>query len=207
MYAQAIPRPMVRTADLVARISPALDQTAGAAPGHALRTCVLVMRLAEAIGIGDRDRASLFYAALLHEASNARDLVRKVGLSAEVESAITALGERWDGRGAPYRLAGEAIPIFGRLLAVCHALDATAAIRGPQHAMQMIHARSGSWYDPALTDVLLALCSHGLLAEAAATEREGTVGDLEPNWLARLAGAEEASDLSSAAASPRHRQP
>jgi HD-GYP domain-containing protein (c-di-GMP phosphodiesterase class II) len=164
---------------------------------------MLAMRLAEALGIGDRERSSLFYAALLHEADGRADLVRQAGLSSEVESGIAAIHERWDGRGSPYRLSGEAIPLLGRILAVCHELDAASAGGGAQRAMETIHAGSGSAYDPALTDVLLALCSHGLLAEAADPERYRTISDLEPNWLARMADADEAQRFMALAASMR----
>jgi response regulator RpfG family c-di-GMP phosphodiesterase len=55
-------------ADLLIELAPTLDELAGQPTGHALRTCYIAMRLAEALGVGDRDRLGLFYAALLHDA-------------------------------------------------------------------------------------------------------------------------------------------
>ena len=69
----AYPRHSTRVADLMLEMTPTLDELAGHAPGHAVRTCYLAMRLAEAMGISDRDRFGLFYAALLHDAGSVAD--------------------------------------------------------------------------------------------------------------------------------------
>lgn len=63
----------MRTADLIVAFSSQLDEAAGRTPGHATRTCFLAMRLAEAVEMPDRDRAALFYAALLHDAGDVAD--------------------------------------------------------------------------------------------------------------------------------------
>lgn len=57
----------IPVAEVVSALSFALDLTEDAVPGHALRTCLLGMRLATAIGLGDADRSSLFYALLLKD--------------------------------------------------------------------------------------------------------------------------------------------
>ena len=66
----AYPGQATRVANLLLELVPTLDELAGREPGHAVRTCYLAMRLAEAMGIGDRDRLGLFYAALLHDAGS-----------------------------------------------------------------------------------------------------------------------------------------
>lgn len=43
--------------------------------------------------------------------------------------------ERWDGRGYPHQLAGEAIPLMARILAVADAFDAMTSSRPYRHAM------------------------------------------------------------------------
>lgn len=70
----AYPRHAVPVADLLLEMTPTLDELAGHEPGHAVRTCLLAMRLAEAIGTPDRDRLGLFYAALLHDAGSVSDV-------------------------------------------------------------------------------------------------------------------------------------
>lgn len=70
--------------------------------------------------------------------------------------------ERYDGRGYPAGLAGEAIPIGARVLAVADALDAMLSRRAYRSALSMLKTKrelrshSGTQFDPAVVDVLLA---------------------------------------------------
>ncbi len=82
------PRPEVSpdsgipVAEIVSALSFALDLTEDAVPGHALRTCLLGMNLAHAIGLGDRQKSDLFYALLLKDvgcSSNAARLCQIMG--------------------------------------------------------------------------------------------------------------------------------
>ena len=70
---QADPGHAARMADLLLELAPTLDGLAGHEAGHAVRTCFLAMRLAEAMSISDRDRLALFYASLLHDAGSVAD--------------------------------------------------------------------------------------------------------------------------------------
>ena len=54
--------------DIVAALTRALDITEGQPPGHAQRTCLIGMRLAQRWGLGGDERSSLFYALLLKDA-------------------------------------------------------------------------------------------------------------------------------------------
>ncbi|MBI2723945.1 MAG: HD domain-containing protein [Chloroflexi bacterium] len=56
-------------------------------------------------------------------------LLERSGLDDTVVSTIAAHHERWDGRGYPAGLAGEAIPHLARLLAVCDAYVAMRSFR------------------------------------------------------------------------------
>lgn len=70
--------------------------------------------------------------------------------------------ERWDGRGYPDGLAGEAIPISARLMALADVYDALISERVYKPAMPFPKARDiiaegrGSHFDPDVTDVFLA---------------------------------------------------
>jgi HD-GYP domain-containing protein (c-di-GMP phosphodiesterase class II) len=119
----------------------------------------------------------------------------RAGFGPEVAVTVMALHERWDGRGLPMALAGEAIPIFARIVAPADGLDLAISEEGMQAAMTTIHARSATWYDPEVTAVLLALCANGLLSELGAEDLESTVRDLEPNWLARFADTDDADRI------------
>jgi response regulator RpfG family c-di-GMP phosphodiesterase len=234
----AYPGHATRVADLLLEMAPTLDGLAGHPAGHAVRTCYLTMRLAEAMGIGDRDRLGLFYASLLHDAGSVADadprsarpaMVRRLmplphgndderrtaehlrvrrgaqfatraGFGAEVAVTVMALHERWDGRGLPMGLSGEAIPLFARIVALADALDLAVSHDGPRAAVTTIHARSGTWYDPEIAAVLLALCANGLLDELDVDDLPLATIDLEPSWLVRLADVKDADRIRNALA-------
>ncbi len=54
-------------AQLVAALSTALDLTEGQPENHAVRSCLIAMRIADEIGLSAADRAALFYATLLKD--------------------------------------------------------------------------------------------------------------------------------------------
>ncbi|GHV76344.1 two-component system response regulator [Spirochaetia bacterium] len=64
--------------------------------------------------------------------------------------------ERWDGTGYPYGLAGETIPLEGRLMAIADVYDALVSVRpykAPlphEQAVQIIAEGTGTRFDPGL---------------------------------------------------------
>lgn len=73
--------------------------------------------------------------------------------------------ERWDGTGYPEGLAGEAIPIEARIVAVADVYDALRSNRpykgpfAPERARQIIEEGRGSHFDPKVVDAFLARIS------------------------------------------------
>ena len=71
--------------------------------------------------------------------------------------------ERWDGGGYPSRLAGEEIPIEGRICAICDVFDALLSERPYKEAwpledvIEEIRRESGHHFDPRLVDLFLPL--------------------------------------------------
>lgn len=68
--------------DIVSALSFALDLTEGAMPGHAVRTCLLGMRIAEALVLSSDEKSDLYYALLLKDvgcSSNAAHLSEILG--------------------------------------------------------------------------------------------------------------------------------
>ncbi len=63
-----MPEVRVRSADILSALSYALDLVEGQPVGHAVRTCLLSMRIAERIGLTEDQRADLYFAALLKDA-------------------------------------------------------------------------------------------------------------------------------------------
>jgi HD-GYP domain-containing protein (c-di-GMP phosphodiesterase class II) len=56
-----------RLSEILSALSCALDITEGQAPGHAVRTCLIGMQVAERVGLPLEDRGPLFYALLLKD--------------------------------------------------------------------------------------------------------------------------------------------
>ena len=69
--------------------------------------------------------------------------------------------ERWDGTGYPNGLSGDAIPLPGRIAAVCDVFDALITKRSYKHAWTVADARAeieaqrGRHFDPKVADALL----------------------------------------------------
>ncbi len=72
----------ISLSEVISALSFALDLTEGAVWGHALRSCLLGMRIADEIGLADEKRSSLYFALLLKDvgcSSNASRMCEIVG--------------------------------------------------------------------------------------------------------------------------------
>ncbi len=58
----------IRLSEVIGALSYALDLTEGEPPGHAVRSCLIGMRLAQELRLGPEERSDLFYALLLKDA-------------------------------------------------------------------------------------------------------------------------------------------
>lgn len=80
--------------ELISALTFALDLTEGALPGHGVRCCLLGMRLADAVGVPERDRTALYYTLLLKDvgcSSNAARMTQIVGGDDRVVKSIAKL--------------------------------------------------------------------------------------------------------------------
>jgi len=83
--------------------------------------------------------------------------------SAKVAPIIRYHHERWDGAGYVEGLAGEAIPLLARVVSVVDAFDAMASDRPyrralpPERVMEEFRSGAGRQWDPAITEVFVAL--------------------------------------------------
>ncbi|MEZ6854456.1 response regulator [Halodesulfovibrio aestuarii] len=82
-------------------------------------------------------------------------------LSTAREIALTH-HEKWDGTGYPYGLAGEDIPLSGRVVAIADVFDALTSERpyksawSVEDAVALIHEDAGKHFDPDLVTVFLS---------------------------------------------------
>ena len=156
-------------------------------PGEAVRTLVggvgrgqgLPRRarlLAEALG----DSRSL----VSHCEVGAR-LATRLGLGDGVVDALAHAYERWDGRGLPDGLAGEAIPAAVRVVVVARDAVLWQRLAGAGAALEVLARRRGRAYDPAVVDAMrtigmpdaadLSVWADVLAAEPAPVRRVGAV--------------------------------
>src|SRR5215218_4425183 len=70
----------ISLSEVLSALSCALDLTEGAAAGHTMRTCLIGMRLAEAIGLDVGQRSALYYALLLKDAGCSSNAGRMAAL-------------------------------------------------------------------------------------------------------------------------------
>jgi len=91
----------------------------------------------------------------------------------DISGWVLAHHERVDGGGYPHGLAGDAIPLEARILAVADAYEAMTADRpyrtalGHDAAREELMAGAGTQFDPAVVDAFLA-------ALAPSSRRRGT---------------------------------
>jgi HD-GYP domain-containing protein (c-di-GMP phosphodiesterase class II) len=80
----------ITLSEMLAALSFALDLTEGAVPGHALRSCLLGLRLADEIQLPAHQRPSLFYALLLKDIGCSSNAARMCAIVGGDDRAIKA---------------------------------------------------------------------------------------------------------------------
>ncbi|MDD2654808.1 MAG: diguanylate cyclase, partial [Candidatus Omnitrophica bacterium] len=93
----------------------------------------------------------------------AADILRPIQFLQDIIPSILYHHERWDGKGYPFGLKGEEIPIGARIVAISdvyHALISDRPYRpafSKAQATKLIKAGAGTQFDPKIVDVFLAL--------------------------------------------------
>jgi len=87
--------------ELISALSFALDMTEGAMPGHALRSCILGMRIGARVGLSQAQMSELYYALLLKDigcsshASHMDQIMRGEDEAAKAETRALVQAEVW----------------------------------------------------------------------------------------------------------------
>jgi putative two-component system response regulator len=185
---------------LAASLSSALEARDSYTREHAGRVASYALATAERLGLGRRERRDVYLAGLLHDIGKVGvpdAILTKPGpLTAEefavihrhpeigariceatrgleiVAAAVRGHHERWDGGGYPTGLAGEAIPLVARVVAVADAFDAMTSDR-PYHraipvgaAFEEVGRCRASQFDPAVVEAFLAVDVQRVRVEA-----------------------------------------
>ena len=114
---------VVRLADVMASLSIATDLSMGQPVEHAMRTCIVAMRLGDALGFDDAELHDVYYESLL----------RYIGCNADTAWAASVLGDEIALRTAFAQVdTGDQRAVFetvGRVLRQFHAGAAEATIQ------------------------------------------------------------------------------
>lgn len=93
--------------------------------------------------------------------------------------------EKWDGSGYPQRLAGEAIPLEGRIVAIADVFDALMSVRpykaavSLEAALQYFDEQTGRHFDPTLIAAFKSALPEILRIKEIYADENGALTDLE----------------------------
>jgi len=88
-------------------------------------------------------------------------VLRAAGGSRESVKAVACHHERHDGKGYPYGLKGEDIPLMSKIISVADAYDSMTSKRiyadavGRKEAILRLNSCSGTQFDPGITDIFI----------------------------------------------------
>lgn len=159
--------------------------------GHSERVALLAKMLAQAAGLEEDRVERVYISGLVHDVGKIGvpesvltkpnpltdeefDLVKRhpeigahiLGDIRQMRDLIPGVlhhHERWDGRGYPYGLAGEEIPLYGRLICLADSFDAMSSNRSYRISMPLdqvlaeIHRCMGTQFDPHLAQLFVDL--------------------------------------------------
>ena len=158
---------------------------------HVLRVGYAAYLLAKSAGFSERDAETIMYASPLHDLGKIGipdSILLKPGKLTDAEqhamkshtrigaeilkhsqsgvmklARIVALShhEKWDGSGFPDGISGEAIPIEGRIVAICDVFDALISRRpyksiwSDAEAIDFLRQNAGKHFDPWLVELFI----------------------------------------------------
>lgn len=164
--------------------------------GHSQRVAKIAVELAERVGFDEDRLETLRLGALLHDIGKVAvpdNVLLKPGFLTDDEFAIMkrhpmagdrilaaipglrdmadiarSHHEKWDGSGYPLGVAGDSIPLEGRICAIADAFDALTTKRSYKAAMPIeqalaiIEKDAGTHFDPELAKLFLSMKRNGI---------------------------------------------
>ncbi|HEX4718312.1 MAG TPA: HD domain-containing phosphohydrolase [Thermoleophilaceae bacterium] len=93
-------------------------------------------------------------AMIEHHAAIARTMAEQLDLRPGVVAALSAAYERWDGKGWPGALAGDAVPVPSRIAQLAEYGEVANRLGGPGAVRELAREWRGGHFDPTLCDLL-----------------------------------------------------
>jgi HD-GYP domain-containing protein (c-di-GMP phosphodiesterase class II) len=141
--------------------------------------------LAEAVQRGLAQAPQVNVPVLSGHCEVAQRLAERLGLPPELRESLGQIYERWDGRGLPRGLLGEAVKFPVRLVTLAMDAIALTEAHGFETMTAMIGKRAGGAYEPELVDRFLAHAERFMAGLGGPVDRE-TILALEPTPHAML---------------------
>jgi HD-GYP domain-containing protein (c-di-GMP phosphodiesterase class II)/DNA-binding CsgD family transcriptional regulator len=91
---------------------------------------------------------------MANHCSAAGELAMEIGLGEDVRAGIEQSYARWDGRGVPGNLAGDALALSARISHVAEACEVFQRHGNVDDAVRMVRSRSGTHFDPTIAAIL-----------------------------------------------------
>ena len=95
-------------------------------------------------------------ASLLAHAQTTGEIADRLGLDPAVRRALKQSFERWDGKGVPGQASGEQIDPVMRVVQIADDAEVLHRVGGLDAAIEMVHSRRATEFDPALVDLFCA---------------------------------------------------
>ena len=175
-----------RWAQLLRNLSRDIDTVISGSGHHSVRVAYWVESIARTLNMGDDDVQLLYWASLLHDIGKVAlpkeilekkgplsdgewtfmelhptigaNLVRVTDTVSPVAPIVHAHQEKYNGKGYPYGLKGEDIPLGARILTVVDAYDAMIDDRpyrkpkSHEEAVAELYRNRGQQFDPSVVD-------------------------------------------------------
>jgi putative nucleotidyltransferase with HDIG domain len=171
----------------------ALDSHLGYHSGHGVQVAAAANRLGRALGFDAKRLQRLHFASLLHDIGMLKldsglqhdsklcakhtllgsRMLGRIRLWQEIAPIVHHHHEWFDGRGYPDGIAGEAIPLESRIIALCDAFDSMTSPSGYKPArpiatvVRELEACAGTQFDPELVKRFVAMINAGELGPPA----------------------------------------
>ena len=158
----------------------AMDVHVSIKAGHARRVARYAQLVARGLGLTEREQKDIYFAGLLHDIGLLKldateewtrerielhpllgyEMIKDIIFWRDLAPIILHHHERWDGRGYPERIGGEAIPYGARIVGACEAFDVVtskSSYKSPlpyDMAIREMEAHAGTQFDPRIIEAL-----------------------------------------------------
>jgi HD-GYP domain-containing protein (c-di-GMP phosphodiesterase class II)/DNA-binding CsgD family transcriptional regulator len=82
-------------------------------------------------------------------------MANRLRLGPGVAGALGQMFERWDGKGLPVGVAGDALEPVARVVHVAHAAEIHHRLSGVDGACRFLEAGAGGWFDPRMVSIFV----------------------------------------------------